>query len=244
VRPDPANWRRIYAEERARLGEGGLAKIVDDAPRITLPAGGAIIFPHTFLSVTGRMVAAAARAVIDSGVDRVVAIGVLHGGRRDAADEFSLDGFLALLELAARRANRREPDIAVRFPTLADPAELREWRDGGAAIVATADPIHYGIGYDQPDSTLAHDDPRTVAHARTLVTSQFTALARGDIDAFRDQCAAVRSDFRDAGALLATVIGSATVHIHDLLCVDYSATLASDAPTWVAGALATFTPSF
>src|SRR5262245_52592056 len=79
-------WREYYREERARLGEGALVALLDEAPAVSLPPGGALLFPHTKLAVTGRFVAAVARAVLDSGADRVLAIGVLHGCREIDAD--------------------------------------------------------------------------------------------------------------------------------------------------------------
>ncbi len=277
MRPDSAAaWRRVYQAEREALGEAGLARLLDEAPRVS---GRAIVFPHTFLAVTGRMVAAAARAVIESGADRVLAIGVLHRGRevdaplvgraragdhqaREAlrrvhgpdvpgdegrwTEEFSLDGFAALLALAARRARRLTPRIVPRFPFLAgdDPrslpglGELAAFRDG--TIVATADPIHYGVGYDQPDATRAHDDPATRAFACASIEAGFTLLTHGDFAAFATHCAAARSDFRDAGPALAATIAPRTVRVIDVETVDYAATVEAPRPTWVAGALATF----
>ena len=55
-------WKRIYAAERAALGRAGLEALVREAPALELPRAGALIFPHTRLARTGRLVAAAARA--------------------------------------------------------------------------------------------------------------------------------------------------------------------------------------
>ena len=49
---------------------------------------GALIFPHTKLRDSGCLPAAVARAVVASGRETVLAIGVLHGGREVDADGF------------------------------------------------------------------------------------------------------------------------------------------------------------
>jgi hypothetical protein len=148
-----AEWRRFYEAERASLGEAGLAARLDQAradvgcARLEARAGVAPVFPHTMLAASGHFVAAAALAVVRSGADEVLALGVLHGAReRDAAlvqaardgdagaratlrrvhtadapwcaEEFSLDGFAVLLVLAARREGRPPPRLHARFPFL------------------------------------------------------------------------------------------------------------------------------
>ncbi|MDE1928620.1 MAG: hypothetical protein KGL18_04795 [Burkholderiales bacterium] len=164
-------WKRYYAAERHRLGEGALAALLDGAP----PVGRwtALVFPHTRLEASGLLVAAAARAIVESGRDEVLALGVLHRSRAGAVarsrgvhghglagdaglwrDEFSLDALRALVELQARRCGRRAPLLIERYPlltgddpaTLSGYAELRALVDRGAAVVATADLVHHGIG--------------------------------------------------------------------------------------------------
>jgi hypothetical protein len=138
-----ADWKTFYAHEREKLGDVGIAERLDRAPDVSLPAGGALVFPHTMLSVTGHLTAAVARAVVRSGADEVLALGVLHGGREGDADavrrarsgdaqaraalrkvheggdavcaeEFSLDHFLAFLALAAAREGRPAPRVHAR----------------------------------------------------------------------------------------------------------------------------------
>lgn len=71
-----------YAEERERLGETGINRLLDAgrawdlAP--TLAAGGAVIFPHADLEACGHQIAAAVHACLDSGAKRVLVVGVLH----------------------------------------------------------------------------------------------------------------------------------------------------------------------
>jgi hypothetical protein len=148
VRPKKAlEWKTFYAHEREKLGEVGIGERLDRAPEVTLPKGGALVFPHTMLSVTGHLTAAVARAVVRSGADEVLALGVLHGGRGSQADlvkrarggeqsarlalrkihagqdpfcaeEFSLDNFVTFLDLAARRAGKKAPRVHAYYPFL------------------------------------------------------------------------------------------------------------------------------
>ena len=74
-------WKAFYANERTALGERGLDALFEKAPKVKLPEKGALVFPHTRLSHTGELVAAVASAVIESGAEHVVALGVLHGAR-------------------------------------------------------------------------------------------------------------------------------------------------------------------
>lgn len=142
-----AQWKRFYADERAQLGEAGLDAKLDLAPRTPFPQGGALLFPHTRLAVTGDLTAAVAQSVVDVGAHEVLALGVLHGGReadadavklarggdagaiaamrrvhdrtaRLCAEEFSLDNFEVMLARAAARAGRKAPTVHVRYPFL------------------------------------------------------------------------------------------------------------------------------
>src|SRR5437764_11304364 len=79
-------WKQFYALERETLGPAGLRNLVEDAPRLTITPRTALIFPHTKLADSGHMPAAVARAVVESGCETVLAIGVLHGGREADAD--------------------------------------------------------------------------------------------------------------------------------------------------------------
>jgi hypothetical protein len=262
----PLAWKRFYAEERDALGARGLETLLERAPRIDVPARGAWVFPHTRLSASGELPAAVARAVVESGVESVLAIGVLHGARESepnelravhgpgapfdrgrARDEFSLDGFEALVASAARLANRRAPRIIARYPFRVgtDPTslpgfdELVRWRDSGAALVATADPVHHGVGYaTAPADCLARDAEGTRERARAWIDAQLCALAKHDFSEFVDQTTRCRSDFRDAGAVLAALVGERFRHrIVELRLVDYHDVFDVAEPTWVAGAL-------
>lgn len=82
MKRDLPDFKTQAAKEHARLGSEGAIRLLDAgrawnlAP--TLHAGGAVIFPHAGLEVCGHQIAAAVHACLDSGVERVLAIGVLH----------------------------------------------------------------------------------------------------------------------------------------------------------------------
>jgi hypothetical protein len=142
-----AEWKAFYARERASLGDVGLTQRLDRAPHVALRQGEALVFPHTMMAATGHLTAAVARAVVHSGADEVLALGVLHGGReQDAkrvkraragdplargalrrvhtgedavcAEEFSLDHFDALLALESARHGKKPPRVIARYPFL------------------------------------------------------------------------------------------------------------------------------
>ena len=221
------DWKPFYEAERARLGRGAMLAMLERAPRVT---GRAVIFPHTRLEVTGEHVAAAVRFAVESGADEVLAIGVLH---RAMADEFSLDAFDALLALS------KKPSLRVhrRFPpeTEDDLARLA----ARMPVVATADPLHQGVGYgDAPADARRADD--SYDFARASIETQLRALASHEFDAFAAECARVRSDFKRSGPALARALGRGfSFEVRELALVDYAEALGAAPPTWVAGALVT-----
>jgi hypothetical protein len=281
------DWKTYYAREREHLGPAGLHACLDRAAALgemPVSAQRALVFPHTRLKTSGELAAAAALAVLRSGRDEVLALGVLHGARREDAglvqraragdpgavarlrgvhgpgvpedagywqEEFSLDNFCALLEAAAARTGQKPPRVICRFPFLVGEApadlpglkELEHWLALGAALVATADPIHHGVGYGTPAAEcLSATEPRTIELARETVARSFGLLASRDYAGFLRDAAAVRSDFRDPGPVLAQLLTGTALEmtVHHLKIVDYSDALCVASPTWVAGALASF----
>lgn len=269
-------WRRYYRAERDRLGASHLLDLVDAAAPLDLGAGGAIVVPHTRMEVTGHQIAAAVATVLASGADRVLALGVLHGGRRSdrslvaaardgdmhaiaelrgvhdddgvAAEEFSLDGFVEMLRLAADRAGR-DVDIVCRYPFLVgdDPAslpgveELERLVGDGAVLVATTDPIHHGHAYGAAEpECLDALETGTRSWARAAVDEQLRALSDHRFADFAGLVERDRSDFRDTGPVLAHLVGPGFLpEVRALDLVDYTAALDAPAPSWVAGALVT-----
>jgi hypothetical protein len=272
-----AQWKDFYAREREALGEVGLAQRLDRARDVELGRGEALIFPHTMLAATGDVTATVARAVVRSGADEVLALGVLHGGRdadadqvrrgrsgdaaarlalrrvherEDAlcAEEFSLDGFEALLALAAAREGRRPPHVHARYPFLVedDPVRLPGMDEvmrlaERMPVVATTDPLHHGAGYGTPpDARRTESDDATLVWARACIETQLDLLLRGEWAAFQQLANTVRSDFRDAGPVLARALRPTDARRGELLelhLVDYAEVLQAERPTWVAGPL-------
>ena len=170
-------------------------------------------------------------------------------------EEFSLDGFAALLALAARRERLPPPRFVARYPFLTGehPADLPGLNEllalrtapGGTCLVATADPIHHGVGYGTPPAALRpRGAPDTAEWVRANVQAGFDRLAARDFPRFLAHAADAKSDFRDPGPVLAGLLaGNLRATVHDLRLVDYADVLAAPEPTWVAGALATLSAS-
>jgi hypothetical protein len=280
-RPGPKSaraWKAYYARERDELGDVGMRALFDRAPRIALPTEGALVFPHTKARVSGHLVAAVARAVIDARCDEVVALGVLHGAReRDAElvkkaragdatalaalrrvhderspyveEEFSLDGFRALLDVAASIAGRSAPRVHARFPFLVGETphdlpgldDLRSLRARGCVVVATTDPIHHGVGYgNDVESAQPIASTKTIGFACACIDAQLDALSKRDFTAFQRAVVDARSDFRDVGPVLAMLLDEANGSMRDLVLVDYADALSTPSPTWVAAPLIAF----
>lgn len=82
-KPKPNALEKYYDEPKS-LGIKGMNAILDKGKKwgaelaTTLNAGGAALFPHTFLSQCGYQIAAVVHAILDSGADQVLVLGVLH----------------------------------------------------------------------------------------------------------------------------------------------------------------------
>lgn len=167
-----------------------------------------------------------------------------QGDEGMASEEFSLDGFCALLEVAARKAKRDTPEVIARYPFLVGDSpfsleglpELRALVGSRCALVATTDPVHHGRGYGTAPSECRDLDARDFA--RDAIRAQTDALSKRDWALFQRHAQTFRSDFRDVGPTLAAVLGARTTfELLDVALVDYSAVLGAPTPTWVAGAL-------
>jgi hypothetical protein len=280
------DFRARTLEAHARLGAAGAAALLeagrawDLSP--ALRAGGAVVFPHATYEVCGHHVAAAVHACLDSGADRVLALGVLHprtdelfearervaaggdpaaepcagiqgpgasGGRDDWRAEFSLLHFEHLMREETRRRGVKGPEVLLRFPYLAGgrPQRLRgiaelESLAKGAAIVATADPMHHGVGYGDPPGRAVAPDAAGVAFAREKIEQGFDLAGRGRFEEFQRHCIATRSDARDVGQVLGHLLGRFEARLLDLLGDDMTQPYAAPPPTWVACALIEIRP--
>jgi hypothetical protein len=253
-------WKDFYASEREQLDRAYLERLIEDASAV--PLGRALIFPHTRLSGSGHQTAAVAKAIVESRCDAVLAIGVLHGMRRAGApvstrriysaqdditrDEFSLDNFETLLSIAAEMADVKPPVLHKRYPFLTgeDPRSLHGYEElerlvaNGAALVATGDLIHHGFGYGTaPESVRELDSLETVQWATQAIQKHIDAVLQLDFRKFEEQCDQLRSDFRDVGPVLSSLVTGCSAELKDLRLIDYSDVLEAAAPTWVAAAL-------
>lgn len=84
-------WIELYEQHHAALGTAGLAAMLDHAAErwqlgSILQDKGVIVFPHAAVYDCGIQTAAAVNAVFDSGVDKVLVVGVLHGWTAEMQD--------------------------------------------------------------------------------------------------------------------------------------------------------------
>lgn len=149
----------------------------------------------------------------------------------------------------AETANRGiiGPTVFERYPYLAggkpellpgidELARLAE----DAVIVSTADPFHYGIGYGTPASEALAPDGGGMELARTSIEEGIDLLASGDYWGYNQHCVEAKSDARDAGQVFRYVRGPMEGEILDLTYSDSADLYNASPPTWVAGALITW----
>lgn len=243
----------------------------------TLREGGALIFPHVSLSVCGHHLASAIHACLDSGVKKVLAIGVLHAltdtlqaarvrvaqggnvaeeeswgiqgpglmGRQDWQNEFSMLHFQFLWHAECRRRGVKGPELIVRYPYLAGGRphvlpgidELRALVADGAAVVATADPFHHGLAYNDPPERALSAEAGGLDLARTRIQEGLELLRVGDYWGYNQHCVDAKSDARDVGQVIRYLLGPLQGEIHDLVAEDMTGPYGKPAPSWVAGAL-------
>ncbi len=202
-----SDWKHYYRAERDRLGESALLDLVHQADPLAVRGGGAIVIPHTRLEITADQIATAVATILASGVERVLALGVLHGARRCdrdeveaaragdadarlrlrgihdetglASEEFSLDAFTELLTSAAQ-ALGRDIDIVRRYPFLVgyDPADLPGITELEALV-------------SDGSFLVATTDP--IHHGHAYGTSPTECLDGNDADAVEIAMAAIES---------------------------------------------------
>ena len=105
----------LYEREHKSLGEYGTLEMLDKARQWdlsgTLEAGGVLVFPHAGVADCGYQIAAVVNACLDSGVDRVLVISVLHA--------FTDEMEAARVRVAEGRSNlEEEPLRGIQGPGL------------------------------------------------------------------------------------------------------------------------------
>jgi len=171
-----------------------------------------------------------------------------QGPGLDAGDkwrgEWSLAHFEYLWNEEAQRRGGRVPDLVLRYPflvgarpeTLPGVADLQD-RAKDAAVVATMDAFHHGIGYGTPaDEAIAPEDGG-LDLANERITEGLGILGEGRLRDFAVHCAENKSDGRDVGQVLHHLRGPLRAAILDLLADDSTAAYGEPPPTWVACAL-------
>ena len=164
------SWKEYYSREREMnkdLIDAELLKwwemddpVVDDI----FEKGGALSFPHTFLSASMIPIIRTVRGILRSGKKNILALGVMHGvSGFDPVSEFSLDGFEYLLDRAGDILNIDIPDITKTYlpsdtidrdkpDQIFDSIkkEVQKFESGYSkmdSIVLTGDLVHYGKLY-------------------------------------------------------------------------------------------------
>jgi hypothetical protein len=171
-------------------------------------------------------------------------------GRNDWHHEFSLSSFLWLWEQELLHRGIDGPELVVRYPYLAGGRphilpgtdELLDLAED-AAVVATMDPFHHGIGYGDPPETALAPDAGGLDLARRRINEGLALLRNGDYWGYNQHCVDAKSDGRDAGQVLRYLLGPVEGHILDVVADDMAPAYDKPDPTWVAGALIELTPT-
>ena len=171
------------------------------------------------------------------------------GGRLDWEHEFSLSHFLWLWENETARRGIAPPRMIVRYPYLAggrpgDLPGIKELEAAAkeAAVVATGDLFHHGVGYGDSETEALAPDEGGLDLARERITRGLDILARGDYWGYNSHSVTAKSDARDVGQVLRHLIGPFEARILDIVTDDMSGAYGQPEPTWVAGALTEFVP--
>ena len=117
----------LYRREHEVLGEAGTHRLLDQARQWdlsgVLDTGGVVVFPHAGVADCGHQIAAAVRACLDSGADRVLVVSVLHA--------FTDDMENARVQVAAGDDPANWPFWGIQGPGLNG---RQEWRNDHALI--------------------------------------------------------------------------------------------------------------
>ena len=242
-----------------------------------LISGGSLIFPHSNIEKCGHQTAAVVHACLNSGKEKVIALGVLHaltkelddarrrvayGGsaekeiywgiqgpeinfRNDWEKEFSLMNFIFLWDEEIKRRNLiNPPELIIRYPYLAGGypeklpgiKELKELSKG-SVIVATGDLFHHGVGYGDPVELSLLPEDGGLELAKATIEKGLNILSMGDNLEYNEFSVKSKSDARDVGQVLRSLIGPFSSEIIYMISDDMSVVYNKPSPTWVAGAL-------
>lgn len=170
--------------------------------------------------------------------------------RDDWRNDHAPSTFRHMMAAETKRRGIAGPEVIERFPYLAggrpqDLAGIDELAElcADAAVVTTGDSFHHGIGYgDAPADSYAPEDGGFELAGRSIQTG-CDLLERQDYWGYNQHCVSQKSDHRDAGQVLAYVRGPMRGEILDLVASEFGDVYEAPAPSWVAAALVTYTPS-
>ena len=172
-------------------------------------------------------------------------------GRQDWQSEFSMLNFQFLWATELKRRGIAGPELIVRYPYLAGGrphilpgiSELQALVAEGAVVVGTADPFHHGLAYNDPPDRALFADAGGLALGRMRIQEGLDLLRAGDYWGYNQHCVDAKSDARDVGQVIRYLLGSMRGQIHDLVWEDMTGPYGKPAPSWVAGALISLTPT-
>jgi hypothetical protein len=170
-------------------------------------------------------------------------------GRDDWTNEFSLSHFQFLWKEEIKRRGIEGPELIIRYPYLAGGKpeilpgidELVEIAKN-AAVVATGDLFHHGIGYGDPPEEAQAPEHGGIELCRRTLEEGFAILQDGDYWGYNQHCVRAKSDARDAGQVLRFLLGPLEGRILDIIADDMTGPYNAPAPTWVACSLVELVP--
>ncbi len=166
-------------------------------------------------------------------------------GREDWKREFSLSHFVFLWNFEIRRRQTKKPPrLILRYPHLAmgHPTNIPGYKEleeisREAAIICTMDPLHHGVGYGDDSKSAYQPDKIGLQMASERIMAGMNLLCNGEMLDYNQYCVETRSDGRDVGQVVSSLIKPRTAHLYDLVADDMTGPYSSPSPTWVAGAL-------
>jgi hypothetical protein len=173
-------------------------------------------------------------------------------GRQEWKNDHALYSWRHFWRAETRRrglTEGRAPEVFERYPYLAggrpeilpgidDLAELVK----DAALVATTDPFHHGLGYGTPPDEAFHPDAEGRARAQEVIEQGITILEEGDYWGYNQHCVQAKSDGRDAGQVFRYLRGPMKGRVVDMTSTDTAELYKQPPPTWVAAPLVEWRP--
>ncbi len=250
------SWKSYYRAERESRKEELVRRMEeqwtqeDEEVTIFLKEGGLLSFPHTYLDQSMEPLLRTVKAIYSSNKRKVVALGVLHNSIKVTGieDEFCLDGFKYMLDLAAERFGLPAIEVEELFITRdkdLDPMDIRGIIDRlvargkmigselgpDTALVITGDLSHYGHGYQTED--IVRDPSSLIVEQWSL--SLDLLYKKKDMTSFIPQARMCMNDQVFVGIAASAALGDDLEYkVFSQGLADYSSVLETERPTVVA----------